>query len=221
MVLVLLAITLLCSVAVGMVYRMTEAPIAQAKAAKVTQAIARVLPEFDNNPADISRTYTVDGEEMIVYPAMTGADTVGFAVETFSKNGFSGMIRLMVGLLPDGTIHRIETLSQNETPGLGDKIEHGKSGFAVQFEGKNPGDFKLIVKKEGGDVDAITASTITSRAFCDAVDRAYKLFQTRNESQGGEDGISAATLSVDTAGGATGDGGSAPLTSEQKGGDHE
>ena len=107
-----------------------------------------------------------------------GQDTVGYAVETFTNTGFGGEIKLMVGFLKDGTINRVETLSHNETPGLGNKIERSKSDFAVQFEGKNPADFKLAVRKDGGDVDAITASTISSRAFSDAVSRAYEVYKS-------------------------------------------
>jgi electron transport complex protein RnfG len=66
---------------------------------------------------------------------------------------------------------------------LGDKIEKEKSldkstgkSWSSQFEGKDPAEFRLAVKKDGGDVDAITAATISSRAFCDAVQRAYDEF---------------------------------------------
>ena len=82
----------------------------------------------------------------------------------------------MVGFNIDSTIVNTAVLSHNETPGLGDKMVEGKSDFSVQFKGKNPEDFKISVKKDGGDVDAITASTISSRAFCDAVNSAYKVF---------------------------------------------
>ncbi len=185
MVLTLLIITFVTSAVVGLVYQVTEAPIAEAKTAKVTGAIAQVLPAFDNNPADLKQVEMVDGKEVVIYPALNGSDTVGYAIETFSNNGFGGLIKLMVGFLPDGTIYKVETLSHSETPGLGDKMERKKSNFSVQFEGKNPATFKLSVKKDGGDVDAITASTISSRAFTDAVDRAYKVFQSLNQ-KGGE-----------------------------------
>lgn len=83
----------------------------------------------------------------------------------------------MVGFLPDGTIHRVETLSHNETPGLGDKIDRSKSDFSVQFEGKNPRTFRLAVRKDGGDVDAITASTISSRAYARRADARLSCFR--------------------------------------------
>ncbi|MDR2936869.1 MAG: RnfABCDGE type electron transport complex subunit G [Rikenellaceae bacterium] len=178
MVVVLLLITLVCSAAVGLVYKVTAEPIAAAKDAKISGAIALVVPTFDNNPAENPMTKEVDGGVMTVYTATQGGQVMGYAVETFTNEGFGGTIKLMVGFLPDGSISHIEVIEQKETPGLGDKIDKSKSDFSLQFEGKSPADFKLSVRKDGGDVDAITASTISSRAYCDAVERAYNLLQT-------------------------------------------
>ena len=83
----------------------------------------------------------------------------------------------MVGFLPDGTIRNISVLEHAETPGLGDKMEKKKSSWSEQFNGKNPESYKLQVTKDGGSVDAITAATISSRAYADAVDRAYKAYK--------------------------------------------
>lgn len=177
MVVVLGAITLVASAAVGGIYLLTKEPIEAAQAKKVNDAIAQVMPEFDNVPSAEAFEKEADGETVKIYPATQAGETVGYAIETFSKKGFGGNISLMVGFLPDGTIKDISVISHNETPGLGDKIQKAKSNFAVQFEGKNPASFKLAVKKDGGDVDAITASTISSRAFTDAVARAYNVLQ--------------------------------------------
>ena len=98
------------------------------------------------------------------------------AVESSTMKGFSGLIRLMVGFDMDGKIKDITVLEHAETPGLGDKIEKEKSDFNVQFQGKDPATFELKVEKDNGEVDAITASTISSRAYCDAVQRAYDAF---------------------------------------------
>ena len=145
---------------------------------KIRDAIAAVVPEFDNNPSETKVVQQDGDKEIVIYTAKKGDEVSGYAIETYTKKGFGGEISLMVGFLSDGTIYRVETLSHNETPGLGNKIERSKSDFSVQFEGKNPEDFKLSVKKDGGDVDAITASTISSRAFCDAVERAYEVYKT-------------------------------------------
>ena len=176
MVLSLLGITLVASLAVGVIYQVTAGPIADAKTAKLTNAIAQVLPPFDNTPGDSVQTLNIDGGEVKIYSGTKNGQPVGYAIESFSNNGFSGEVRLIVGFNPDGTIYRTEVLSQHETPGLGDKIERSKSDFAKQFDGKNPADFHLAVSKDGGDVDAITAATISSRAYTEAIARAYNVF---------------------------------------------
>lgn len=176
MTLTLLIVTLLASASLGFVYSFTKGPIDEAQNAKINGAIGMVLPEFDNKPSDEKYTREVDGGILTFYPATKGGEPIGMAIQTFSKNGFSGQVDLMVGFLFDGTIHGVEVVAHKETPGLGDKMESGKSDFSVQFKGKNPNDFKLSVKKDGGNVDAITASTISSRAFCDAVQRAYDAY---------------------------------------------
>ncbi len=173
MTLTLFVVTLLASTSLGFVYSFTKGPIENAQNAKINNAISKVLPEFDNKPSAEKYTREVDGGILTFYPATKGGQKVGTAIQTFTKNGFSGQIDLMVGFLADGSIHAIEVIAHKETPGLGDKMESDKSDFSVQFKGKNPSTFKLMVTKDGGNVDAITASTISSRAYCDAVQRAY------------------------------------------------
>ena len=177
MVLVLFLITLFASGAVAVVYKLTEEPIAQAKAAKTSTAIGEVVPEFDNDIAATVKTVDIDGGTAKIYTAQKGGQPVGYAVETFTNNGFSGLFTLMVGFLPDGTINGIQVLSHAETPGLGSKMEEPGNVLTASFEGNNPANLKLSVRKDGGDIDALTASTITSRAYVEAVDRAYKVFQ--------------------------------------------
>ena len=159
--------------ALGFVYQITEPKISAAKKAKEENAIRTVLPDFQTKEEKI---ILLDGEtkEITYSVAYNGDQLVGVAVNTYSMNGFSGEIGLMVGILPDGTLHKVSVLLCNETPGLGTKMSD--PGFYTQFEGKNPSSFKFSVKKDGGDVDAITSATISSRAYCDALDRAYKVF---------------------------------------------
>lgn len=176
MVLVLFVITAVTSSAVGFVYNITKEPIANAEQLKTLNALSEVLPKFNNQPNEEKIEKEIEGQKINIYTARLDNKIVGYAVETFSKNGFSGIIRLIVGFKPNGAIENISVLSQNETPGLGAKIAEKDSKFVAQFSGKHPDSFKLIVKKDGGDVDAITASTITSRAFTEAVDLAYKIF---------------------------------------------
>ncbi len=174
MVLSLSIISLCMSAALGFVYVATKEPINQAKNKKILDAIQAVVPEFSNNPYE--EQYTVESfEGVILYPAKKDGQLVGTAIKTYTNIGYSGFFSIMVGLLPDGSIHNISVLEQKETPGLGSKMS--EPGFKDQFKGKNPAAFKMTVRKDGGEVDAITASTITSRAFCDAVQRAYNAYQ--------------------------------------------
>ncbi|HER08456.1 MAG TPA: RnfABCDGE type electron transport complex subunit G [Bacteroides sp.] len=173
MLLTLFLVTLLAAGLLGSVYSLTKEPIRLAELERKNEAIRMVVPEFDNEPSlDVVKKY-VDGDTLYFYTARKDGDVVGIAVETFTNEGFSGKFKLMVGFKPDNTISDIAVISHAETPGLGDKMEQDKSEFSHQFRGKDPATFKLSVKKDRGDVDAITASTITSRAYCDAVQRAY------------------------------------------------
>lgn len=176
MLLTLFIVTFVASAALGYIYELTKEPIAKSKMEKQNNAIKQVVPEFNNEPGKESFLVAADGDSLEFFPAKKDSILVGTAISTYTNKGFGGTVKLMVGLLPDGTIHNIAVLEHKETPGLGDKMDKKKSPWSVQFNGKNPADFKLLVKKDGGDVDAITASTISSRAFCDAVQRAYKAY---------------------------------------------
>ncbi|MFH1360849.1 MAG: RnfABCDGE type electron transport complex subunit G [Candidatus Omnitrophota bacterium] len=179
MVATLFFVTLFSSAALGYVYELTKGPKAATDLAKKLNAIKEVVPEFTNNPDEEKFTVNADGQPLIFYPAKKDGQLVATAIETYSNQGFSGQIKLMVGLLPDGTIYKVKVIEHKETPGLGDKIEKKKSNFSQQFNEKDPSVFRLEVKKDGGDVDAITAATFSSRAFCDAVQRAYKAYENK------------------------------------------
>ena len=172
------ALFVICIVAggvLGIVFNATKDPIAAAENAKRTAAIKNVLPDFKTLKTVNVKSAMEDAE--IPFHLAYDADNnfIGAAVETFTNKGFSGNISLMVGILADGTIKNISALQHAETPGLGSKME--EETFKGQFNDKNPASFNFSVKKDGGDVDAITAATISSRAFCDAVNRALSTFE--------------------------------------------
>ncbi len=173
MVLVLFIITLITSVTLGYVYEVTKGPIEKAKLTKKLTAIKKVVPEFNNDPdADQFNVQLENGETLEVYPAKMNDSIVGYAVKTFSTKGFSGLVWLMVGFDTQANIIDISVLEHKETPGLGTKMDD--ESFKAQFRKQNPSTFNLKVVKDGGQVDAITAATISSRAFCDAVEKAYQ-----------------------------------------------
>jgi len=173
MLITLAVVTLVAAGLLGSVYALTKEPIRLAELKKKNDAISVVVPGFDNEPSAEVQKLPLDGDTLYFYTARKGEQVLGTAVETFTNSGFSGEIKLMVGFKDDGSITDIAVVKHAETPGLGDKMEIGKSDFHVQFQGKDPRSFQLAVRKDRGDVDAITASTITSRAYCEAVQRAY------------------------------------------------
>ena len=159
----------------GVVYNATKDPIAAAETAKKTEAIKNVLPEFNELKETMVKSAMEDAEIPFYLAYDANNNFIGAAVETFTNKGFSGNISLMVGILADGTVNNISVLQHAETPGLGSKMS--EPSFKDQFNNKNASSFNFNVKKDGGDVDAITAATISSRAFCDAVNRALSTFE--------------------------------------------
>lgn len=189
MALSLTLISLVAAACLSFVYQMTKKPIELSNLNKKLNAIKEVVPEFNNNPdAEMFRLPTGEGDSLEVYPAKMNDEVVGYAVNTYSNLGFGGNISIMTGYKPDGTIFNISVMSQKETPGLGTKMT--ESRFKDQFNGKNPSAFQLKVKKDGGSVDAITAATISSRAFCDAVQRSFNtLLNNKENNAGGNSGL--------------------------------
>ncbi len=193
MVAVLFCITLVASAGVGGVYQMTEEPIAQANASAVKQALEMVLPDFDQTTES---ELTLDEMPIATYTATRGGEVVGYAVKTISKNGFGGPITLMVGFDVDGKVQNVNVLAQTETPGLGTKMADEGNPLINSFKGKNPGEMNLAVKKDGGDVDALTAATISSRAYVDAMARAYDAYTQIAHREYDADVLSGATQSA-------------------------
>ncbi len=180
MVLVLFTITLLSSAAVGGVYMLTEEPIAQAKVAAVNNALKQVLPEYE---ATTSQDIEVNALPVKVHTATVADKAVGYAVESNSKNGFGGEVRLMVGFDAEGTILNINVLEQKETPGLGTKMADEDNALLASLKGKDAAQVKMTVKKDGGDIDALTAATISSRAYAEAVAIAYEAYKVASGKQ--------------------------------------
>ena len=196
MLLVLTGVTAVSVALLAYVNELTKGPIAEANAKTLNEALKKVLPEFTNNPVAESDTIfsEKDGKknvDFIVYPAKNGEELVGTAVEAKSM-GFGGELKVLVGFDAEGKIYNYSLLAHAETPGLGSKadkwfgaydpaknekpVSHEESAKSIL--GMNPGETPLAVTKDmNGQVDAITASTITSRAFLNAVNAAYQAYK--------------------------------------------
>lgn len=178
MVLCLSGVCLVCSAILALVYVATKDSIEAAQLMKTQDSIAEVLPPFEGKLS--TGSIDVDGVEYKYYHA----DNAGYAIISTAA-GFSGPIVVMVGVDESGIIHNTKVLTQTETPGLGAKCQDDDS-FLSQFRGWDPKAKKLAVKNDGGDVDAITASTITARAYASALSNAMKAFYALNDGGSGK-----------------------------------
>ncbi len=184
MVLVLGGISAFAAGALGVVNELTKNPILRADAIAKEEAIKNVSPQFDNSPLDDKFfVVTNEGDSLVCYPSKLKGETIGYAIETYSDKGYSGEIKLMVGFDSDGKLLNYSVLSHKETPGLGSKISEWFKGDNKKQNilGLNPSEVSMKVSKDGGDVDGITAATISSRAFLEAVNKAYFAYMNYRE----------------------------------------
>lgn len=159
----------------GWVNSLTAGPIREAGARAATEAVAAVLPPFDNDP--MASPAEIGG--CTVYPATLGGKPAGAAVRVSTLEGFSGLITLMVGFAPDGSVSGYTVLQQAETPGLGAKADEWFRTSPHSVLGTTG---PLAVTKDGGDIDGITAATITSRAFTGAINTAREAYTSYTDS---------------------------------------
>ncbi len=183
MLLVLTGVTAISVALLAYVNELTKEPIEAANAKTLNEALKQVLPEFTNDPTKECDTIfsEKDGKkfvDFIIYPAKNNDEWIGTAVESKS-NGFSGELKVLVGFDAQGKIYNYSLLAHSETPGLGSKAaDWFKAGGKGNIVGMSPADGELkVTKDQGGTVDAITASTITSRAFLHAINNAYNAYK--------------------------------------------
>jgi len=167
MVLCLTLVCIFCAALLGGVNSLTKDPIAKAQQEALKLSIGKVLPE--GGELSEAKTLEFAGQTYEYYEQTLESSVEAYAVKSFAS-GFGGNLEVMVGVLADGTVFNTAVLSHSETPGLGAKCEKDEK-FLSQFRGFSP-EKSLTVSKDGGDVDAITAATITSRAYTLAVSNA-------------------------------------------------
>jgi len=183
MTITLFLITMVAGVSLGYINDITKEPIKNAKIAKKTNALKLVLPEFNNNPVEEVLMLKSDKakDSIEIYAGTFDGNPIGTAIIGSSDKGYSGLVKIIVGFNTDASIKNIVVLEQKETPGLGTKMKGDK--FLRQFRGKKPSEFNVMPTKDGGDVDALTGATITTRAFGEAVKLAHEIFIETNQSK--------------------------------------
>jgi len=188
MILSLGSITVIAGALLGGVYAVTKVPIAKMTQESQVKAIREVAPAFDNDPETDKWVTDINGLEFTVYPAYENGKLNGAAVKAVSMNGFAGEIVVMCGFQQDGTVKNYEVLQQGETPGLGSKMQtwFRDPAGSRSVIGKNPATTSFYVTKDKenhGEIDAITAATISSRAFLESMRNAYDAYAAFAESK--------------------------------------
>jgi len=176
-----LVATLLLAVAYGL----TKEPIEKSELEDLRHSLEQVIPEsiHDNNPASDTLKLQVDGAPLLVYRASKAGHVTGVAFET-SRRGYSGEIRVLLGIDENGKLLGARVLKHTETPGLGDKIEVTRSDWITRFTGKSLGDppeAQWAVKKDGGPFDQFAGATITPRAVVNAIRDGLRLFAANRQ----------------------------------------
>ncbi len=178
MVLVLFSITAVAALLVGLVNNLTKGTIAETEQRNKDLAKLEVLPKFEGE-AELQDTTRLIGDFQInVTTVKAGGNLVGYAVEapSITKNGYGDRIYLMVGFVEQEgktTISGVKVISQKETPGLGANMINPGNSLEKSVLGMSPAELKFAVKKDNGSFDALTGSTISSRAYANAVETAY------------------------------------------------
>jgi electron transport complex protein RnfG len=180
----------LCTALVAFTHEITDERIADNERAWLEQSLQPALGgiEFDNRLTDSRLTIRAPhglpgSDDAIVYRAFTGDAPVAALFAVTARNGYSGAIRLLIGVRAGGTITGVHALSHRETPGLGDRIDRSKSDWIEQFAGRslaNPvaGDWRIA--RDGGEFDQLTGASVTSRAVVSAVSETLQYFESNN-----------------------------------------
>jgi electron transport complex protein RnfG len=153
--------------------------------------INALIPHDQYDNAILQDTITLEATEELgteepttVYRARQNGENVAVVLTAIAPNGYSGKIKILVGIYNDGTLAGVRVIEHKETPGLGDKIEAKKADWILQFEGlslKEPASAKWKVKKDGGEFDQFTGATITPRAVVGAIKGALEYFRTHRD----------------------------------------
>lgn len=184
------AIGLGAVVLLATLHELTRERIAEQADRAARTALQEVLPEvdYDNDPADDTRVFKhPDAGAVTVHRAFRDGQLVGAVLALTTREGYSGPIRLLVGMQPDGRVVAVRVVEHRETPGLGDGIELRRSDWIRQFAGTrrdDPAADAWRPDRRGGDFDTLTGATITSSAVIRAVHAALVLYDEHRDTIG-------------------------------------
>ncbi len=176
---------------VAVTYDSTSERIAANERERLLRKLHVLVPPARHDNDLFADTLTVRDEILLgtsepvtVYRARRGGLPVALVMAPVAPDGYSGSIRLLVGINHDGTLSGVRVVTHRETPGLGDAIDEERSGWIYGFDGKsleNPPAARWEVRKDGGDFDQLTGATITPRAIVGAVRRSLLYYREHRE----------------------------------------
>lgn len=181
LVLVPTAICVFAGLSLAIVHSLTAERIRNVEAARRRTLINEVLPPGGEAPVEFPLTDKETGATNAIFHVARTADGryIGAATEIATPNGYAGEIRLIVGFNHFDELHAIAVLDHRETPGLGARID--RDDFKATYPGRSLFDTRWALERDGGDLDSITAATVTSRAVAEAVANAVTLYLTHKE----------------------------------------
>lgn len=190
--LLLALFALICTATVAIVNQLTADKIKQQQQLQLKGILQQIIPNeiYDNDLTQSCIWLTSEKalgteDSMPAYIATKNGQPVALAMEAIAPDGYNGNIKLIFGIDTSGKVLGVRTLFQQETPGLGDKIELAKSNWVLNFVGKSmksDNDPRWFVKKDGGDFDQFTGATITPRAYMKALRHAISYFNANKTS---------------------------------------
>lgn len=186
-VLSLAAFAALAALGVGLAWDSTRERIADNDARRVLAELSAILPPslHDNEPHRDMIVLTKPGDEARqIWRARREGKPVAAVLTSLAPDGYSGRIRLLVAIAVDGTILGVRVASHSETPGIGDVIEARRSPWIGTFTGRsldNPEESRWRLRRDGGDIDAISGATVSSRAVVAATRRAMQYFRLHRD----------------------------------------
>jgi electron transport complex protein RnfG len=188
---ILLLFALVGTAMVAFTYDTTRERIAANERATLLRKLHRLIPPESHDNALLQDTLQVQNQTLLgtaapvtVYRARMHGEPVALVIAAVAPDGYSGTIRLLVGINVDGSLSGVRVVAHRETPGLGDAIEEERSDWILGFTGKslqNPPTQKWAVKKDGGAFDQLTGATITPRAVVKAVRRALLYYRDQKD----------------------------------------
>ena len=176
---------------VAYTFEQTREQISANERATLLRKLHRLIPadQYDNVLLEDTVTARDDAllgsdEPVMVYRARNNGEPVALVIAAIAPDGYSGSIKLLVGINVDGTLSGVRVVTHRETPGLGDAIDESRSDWIRIFDGKSlqsPDLSRWAVKKDGGDFDQLTGATITPRAVVKAVRNALLYYRDHHE----------------------------------------